>query len=78
MDEGLGIPINNTSSSKRCPDYFEYFEGTGFCYGYNGGAAGTLWQAEEWCSEKGGHVPSIHSNVEFQYLRSNILFIIKK
>ena len=65
-----GVPINNTNSTKKCADMLHYSEETGFCYGYPGGAGGTLWQAEQWCNSLGGHVPSIHSDAEFQFLRN--------
>uniref|UniRef100_A0A914QSL8 C-type lectin domain-containing protein n=1 Tax=Panagrolaimus davidi TaxID=227884 RepID=A0A914QSL8_9BILA len=61
--------------SANCSNGWSYFAPTHSCYGVGVGALLTNWTAAEtFCQNNGGHLPPIHSFVEFQHLLSYMYF----
>uniref|UniRef100_A0A914Q4V6 C-type lectin domain-containing protein n=1 Tax=Panagrolaimus davidi TaxID=227884 RepID=A0A914Q4V6_9BILA len=65
---------NNANLSKaNCSDGYIYFEGTHSCYGRDPeiGLTWSTWpKAEQYCEKHGGHLPSIHSIEESEFIVS--------
>uniref|UniRef100_A0A914QHH9 C-type lectin domain-containing protein n=1 Tax=Panagrolaimus davidi TaxID=227884 RepID=A0A914QHH9_9BILA len=58
-----------TLKPKICPASWVYYDVTGFCYLVVNKA--TKWSdAEDWCFSQGGHLASIHSQAENNFVTS--------
>uniref|UniRef100_A0A914CCH8 C-type lectin domain-containing protein n=1 Tax=Acrobeloides nanus TaxID=290746 RepID=A0A914CCH8_9BILA len=52
-----------------CPSGYQYFSGTGYCYGYY--STQSNWSSSEnYCASNGGHLASIHSYQEDNFIRN--------
>uniref|UniRef100_A0AC34FF98 C-type lectin domain-containing protein n=1 Tax=Panagrolaimus sp. ES5 TaxID=591445 RepID=A0AC34FF98_9BILA len=64
------ITVAGESSATECGSGYQYFDGTKACYGRSFRYIGHWKDAEENCQKENGHLASIHSNEEAEFISS--------